>query len=283
MKTSKRRTSAEVQQERDANAKAKASRENAKKKSIVRTAQFEHSDRLDEDASNATPRPSFTPKAWPPSHNSKNAKAKPRPAIDIESSDIENTNNSDTCLEILAVDLPRADHDSAADLPDYGSAAESDPPSRKQKAKLTGNPKGKGGAKSVTEKAARKRRRENTPPPDEEETPKQKKVKPKMRDEIDKVLMEVAEADTTAIKKRGGDMVKSASAKIKGKLDKQSAPKDPSGHGGKKLKREGAMLKITKDKATPAHILKGSGDGISDIDRFVFFFSHFLHVSVVNA
>jgi hypothetical protein len=82
-----RRTSAEVQQEREAKAKAKADREEAKQRSIVRAAEFEHADMANEDLVDATPRPPFTPKPWPPSRNKK--KAKVIPVTESESSEVE--------------------------------------------------------------------------------------------------------------------------------------------------------------------------------------------------
>ena len=82
-KTSTRRTSAEVQQEREAKAKAKADCEDAKQQSIICAAEFERAEIANEDMVNATPRPPFTPKPWPPARNKKKA------GKVVESSDVE--------------------------------------------------------------------------------------------------------------------------------------------------------------------------------------------------
>ena len=73
-KPAPRRSSAEVQQEREEKAKAKAVRDAAKKKGIIRAAEFEKADMANEDITDATPRP-FTPKPWPPRRNKKGATA----------------------------------------------------------------------------------------------------------------------------------------------------------------------------------------------------------------
>src|SRR5271169_4673553 len=61
-----RRTPAEVQQERNAKAKAKKDLEEMKRQSIVRTAEFEATEIANEDTVDITPHPPFTPKPWPP-------------------------------------------------------------------------------------------------------------------------------------------------------------------------------------------------------------------------
>jgi hypothetical protein len=58
-----RRSGVEVQKTRTAKAQAKAAREEAKKNSINRTAEFELADIAKENLADATPRPLFTPKA----------------------------------------------------------------------------------------------------------------------------------------------------------------------------------------------------------------------------
>ena len=63
-------TPAEVNQDREAKAQAKADCEAAKKKSITRAVQFEQSYMADEDMADATPCPHFTPKP-PPRNNRK--------------------------------------------------------------------------------------------------------------------------------------------------------------------------------------------------------------------
>ena len=66
------RTLAEVNQDREAKAQAKADREAAKKKSITCAAQFEQSYMANEDMADATPHPHFTPK--PPPRNKRKSK-----------------------------------------------------------------------------------------------------------------------------------------------------------------------------------------------------------------
>jgi hypothetical protein len=92
-----RRTKGEVEAEHAAKAQAKVDREEAKKQSIIRAAEFEHADRADEDFVNATPHPPFTPKPWPPICNKK--KANPIPVA--ETTDVR-------CLMMLI--MPRSSH-----------------------------------------------------------------------------------------------------------------------------------------------------------------------------
>ena len=74
VKPSHRQTKVEVQQEKDAKAKAKAVLAEARQQSINRTAEFERANIANEDMVNANPRPTFTPKPQPLSHrNHKNS------------------------------------------------------------------------------------------------------------------------------------------------------------------------------------------------------------------
>jgi hypothetical protein len=83
-----RRSKDEVKAERAAKAQAKVDREEAKTWSIIHAAEFEHADRADEDFVNATPRPPFTPKPWPPLHNKNKANLTPVAEIsDVEMPD----------------------------------------------------------------------------------------------------------------------------------------------------------------------------------------------------
>jgi hypothetical protein len=61
-KAKTRRTTVEVQKERTTKIQAKAAREEARQKSINRTAEFELADMAEEGVADATPRPPFTPK-----------------------------------------------------------------------------------------------------------------------------------------------------------------------------------------------------------------------------
>ena len=76
-----RRSSAEVQKERTAKAQAKAAREEAKQNSINRTAEFELADIAEEGLADATPRPPFTPKQWPPPRNQTYSGSKNCPSV----------------------------------------------------------------------------------------------------------------------------------------------------------------------------------------------------------
>ncbi|KAM6503850.1 hypothetical protein JOM56_000793 [Amanita muscaria] len=256
-----RRTSDEVQDERDAKAKAKADREAAKRKSILRTAEFEQADIANEDIVDATPRPPFTPKPWPPrAHNHKSTSLGPI----TESSDVEMGDDIDR--ESFA---PAPSEQSTTEN-DSDSAIESDdrtPPAKKQKAQ--GAEKIKAGAKQASGKAAEKKKTQATEkatgnaaakaakkmevdrdeeivPASDEETPKPKKAK--VRDEINIAAKKIVETEVR--ENRGGDMVNSMSSKqSEGRPGGKPAPEVTTQLqvpvGGRKLKREGAMADVT--------------------------------------
>jgi hypothetical protein len=91
-------TKDEIEAERAAKAQVKVDRKEAKKQSIIRAAEFKHADRADEDFVNATPRPPFTPKPWPPLHN-KNKANDVAKISDVEMSDVNNTSFTPPCSE----------------------------------------------------------------------------------------------------------------------------------------------------------------------------------------
>jgi hypothetical protein len=233
VKTTKRRTTAEVQEERAAKAQAKAAREEARQQSINRAAEFERADMVNEDLVDATPRPPFTPK-------------KPQYQTHSDLTPLAETSDADMSdgFEKASFVPPASEHSDTADE----SADESDTP--RPAKKLKAEPMAKMAAtKAATKKAAAKKvdKKKNVDDSDVEivaelqppQEPKPKKVKPRMRDEIAKKIEEN--------KSQGGkyaDMLKSTSGK------RPAAPKGPSGPqatvvGGKKLQREGAIADIS--------------------------------------
>ena len=72
-----RRTSAEVENEREVKAQAAAARQEKKRQSIRLAAEFEDAAMANEDIVDATPRPQFTPKPRPPARNRKNTALDP--------------------------------------------------------------------------------------------------------------------------------------------------------------------------------------------------------------
>ena len=175
------RSSAEVRQAREAKAKAKANREEAKKQAITRAAEFEHTDMANEDMANATPRLPFTPKPWPPPRNKKKA-TKPVPATvsnEDDKADFDNESLSSapsSVTEDESESLTESDSDDPA------------PPAKKQKMQATQNVRGSG-IVADSERGGKVDKKASS----EDETwltrtpmPKKKSTsKPKVRDEID--------------------------------------------------------------------------------------------------
>lgn len=241
IKTTQRRTSAEVQQEREAKAKAKAAQQEAKQQSIKRAANFEHAEMANEDIVDATPRPVFTPKPWPASNNHKNAHLTPI----AETSDGEIFDGFDAAS--FAPSYPEKS------VSDDDSDIESDgppPPAKKLQVEKTGKAVMTARAKPVGGKVAEKRKKVDDDADEvvldsEEEKPqeaKPKKVKVKVRDEIDIAMKKIAE---DKIQNKYSDMVKSMPSKRAGeKLRGGPAPEAPSqiqAQANKRLKREGAI------------------------------------------
>ena len=254
-----RRTSAQVQEERDAKAQAKADREEAKRQSIVRAAQFEHADMANEDVVDMTPRPPFTPKPWPPPRNRKAAKLVPI----TESSDVEMGDEFDK--ESFA---PVLSEQESVRVTEDESAVDSDgptPPAKKQKTQVTEENIRGAGVKPVGGKVAEKKKRvdrdeEIVPASDDEETPKPKKVKVvkvPVRDEINMAAKKIVENEVKGNKYSG--MVKTMFGKQAeehpGRKPALEAPSQLQAAGGKMLKREGAIADINAlyKKVTPAN------------------------------
>jgi hypothetical protein len=192
-----------------------------------------------EDSVDATPRPPFTPKQWPPSRKSKSTKHVPVK----ESSEDVDMDVSDNASFAPAPAGESADSELAIGS---DSATESDspaPPTKKQKVHDTG----------ASTKVAEKRRKVDkdeeivaAPQADDDgevQTPKPKKMK--MRDEINFAAKKIEED------KKGnkyGGMVESVFNKAES--NEMPAPKAPShlqaAEKGKnrKLKREGAIADI---------------------------------------
>jgi hypothetical protein len=95
--TSQHQTKAKIQQEKDTKAQAKAALAEARQQSINRTAEFERPDIANEDMTNATPCPTFTPKPQLLSHNPKKL------ALPSLSTDVKVSSNSDANSDSSAV------------------------------------------------------------------------------------------------------------------------------------------------------------------------------------
>ena len=237
MKTTKRRTTAEVQEERAAKAQAKANREDARLQSINRTAEFEHADMANEDLADATPRPPFTPKPWPRPHKQASSDLTPL----AETSDVDLSDN----FEKASFIPPASEHSVTADE----SAVDSDMPTPVAK-KLKVEPK-KAVAKTAGKKKAMAKKADKKKQVDqsdveivdaEPQEPKPKPKKPRMWDEIDVATKKISENESQGNKY--ASMMKSMS----GKQDEEpalkfKAPSRPqaTAMGGKKLQREGAI------------------------------------------
>jgi type II secretory pathway pseudopilin PulG len=258
VKTVQRRTKAEVQEEKNAKAQAKMALEDARQQSINRTAEFERADIANEDMVDATPRPIFTPKPRPLSRNQRNSPLTPF----ADTSDIESL-----------VETPFKPDSASKNLADTDDSSEDDdtpvPPSKKSKAKITqkatsarvdvkkpGKTTGlkRGVVDDVEddipaldsgETAGRKRKvldvEGDIPLGSDEEQPQQpkpKKVKAKMRDEINVAAMKMIENEKEPEGNMYAQMVKSMGTSGK------PAPKVPS--QSRPLKREGAIADIKK-------------------------------------
>jgi hypothetical protein len=81
------RTTAEVQKEHESKVEAKAAREEAKQQSIRHAAEFEQDDIANKALANATLRPPFTPKPWPPPRNQNTNKVPAKESSDVEITD----------------------------------------------------------------------------------------------------------------------------------------------------------------------------------------------------
>ncbi|KAF8802625.1 hypothetical protein BYT27DRAFT_7260921 [Phlegmacium glaucopus] len=232
-KTTNRRSTAEVQQERAAKACAKAAHKEAKQQSIDRAAAFEHAEMANEDMVDTTPRPSFTPKPWPPPRNHKTSNL--IPIAESSDSDVE-MSGSAFFVEI-------------SDVMDESTDDEPSSPAKKR-ARATQKAMAGVGVKSSGAKTAVKKKVDDSDveivPPSDEELPKPKKVK--VRDEINIATKKMEGGEDRGNKYR--NMVKSMSSNRAEGLSGKPVPKaslqvQPA-EGGRGLKREGLMLKAIK-------------------------------------
>lgn len=243
-----RRTTAEVQQERAVKAQAKAAKEEAKQRSINRAAEFEHADMANEDIVDATPRPPFTPKLWQTSRSQKNTCLTPL----TEMSDVEMAEDFDTA----SVEVPCSEKSITDD-----STVESDnppPPVKKRKfqAAVTAVPAtakavSTAGVKPVGGRVAEKKKRakdaeEVVPASDEElpEEPKLKKVKVKVRDEIDIAMKKIEKNKVQNVSVNTLKSSNHAGEDLEGSLPAPEALSQVPVGGKRKLKREGAIADI---------------------------------------
>jgi hypothetical protein len=260
-------SSAEVQQEHDAKAKAKADREEAERQSIARTAKFEQADIANENIVDTTPHPHFSPKPWPPPCNRKGAKVVPIAELD----DTEISHESDN--------IPLTPAPSEQSVTEGESTTEDDesPPAKKKRVYATKKPTGvKPAGEKIVEKKKADGNEDIATESDEEKTPKPKKVKVKVRDEID-----------IAAKKMGGNVEGNfpstfryrkmaellSHAQVKGQAGGEPAPKAPLQAQATqpvdgKLKREGAISDIKAiDKASHAVQTQTSRHDLMDVDK----------------
>lgn len=299
VKAKPRRTSAEVQQEREAKAKAKLDREKVKQKSIVRTAEFERTDMANEDSVDATPRPPFTPKPWPPPRNNKRTKLRVIPITDSSDADMDDTKFDKASFSPLAAQAqaPTGTEESAVESAEVTDIESDDPapPAKKQKVHSTVKATGIAGASTKAAENLKKRKvgkdEKIVPTPSEsgdeadEETPKPKKIK--VRDEIKLA----AENINKEIGSKYSGMVKSMSSDSdkQGEMPAPKAPLQLQAEGeerkGKKLKREGAIADISAlyKKVSPANPEMSSKhqNEVMDIDnRYISL--PYSHVSITN-
>jgi hypothetical protein len=236
VKPAQRRTAAELQQEREAKAQLKAAHAEAQQQSINRAAEFERADMINEDFVDATPRPLFTPKSWPPHRNLKNSVL----TSAAETSDIEMGDNHDGALfEPVAAG-------------DSESAVESDepsPPPKKRKAQTVQKAAVNVEQRKGVEKTAAdgEKKVETAPGSDNEplQEPKPKKMKVKMRDAINIAAKKIEANAIEGTQSKYGHMVKAIPSRRAGEGPSgKPAPKAPSqvqAVDGRRLKREGGI------------------------------------------
>jgi hypothetical protein len=235
-----------VQQEREEKARAKAAQKEAKKQNIQRAAEFECADLVNEDIANATPRPAFTPKPWPP----------PKTVLTpvAEAADVDFGDGGDT----EAVDSDEAYTD-LTELPaselsaEEGPAIESDPPPPAKKPKIQPTGQVKVNPAHTNARKGKKADQhaqdilivsngEVMPDSDEEppQEPKPKKTKVKLRDQINVAAKKIEQ-------KNDGDTAKSTSSQQEEESIQSSgrpAPKIQSRVKPRPLKREGAIADL---------------------------------------
>jgi hypothetical protein len=260
-----RRTSAEVQQERSSKAKAKAAQEAAKQHNIQRAAEFEHADMANEDIIDATPRPSFTPKAWPPPRTRNRKRNNLTPVVESDNNFSNDTEGSfkRTCSERSVTEE---------------SAAESDPqpPAKKSKVQMTGKAIRKVDYVAPTEKRGKAAlcaeeivpaldRDGEAVPASEEETPKPKKARAKVRDEINVATKKIREDQIQ--KNQGGDMAKRSSQQVGEEWNGGQAPKTWQAVRERGLRREGAIADINARQQSDVPIKHSEQKDVNNLMR----------------
>lgn len=238
-----RRTTAEVQQEREAKAQAKEAKKAERQRFIKRTAEFEHDEMANEDVVDATPRPPFTPMQRRASQNHQNSLS---PVTEM--SDVDAHDQVDASLFVGQADCS----DMSVIEEDIAAESDAPPPVQKRAANAKTKTTGKAAGEHVRAVAASKRKKEaenvEDVVPDSEgeapEEPKPKKVKVKVRDEINTLVKGIEENE---IRKTYGNMLKSTFTIQTGKESRGGpASKAPSQVQlvGRPLKREGAIADI---------------------------------------
>jgi hypothetical protein len=233
---SKRRTKAEIEQDRIAKAQAKAMCTEAKQQRINRTAAFEHADMANEDVVNATPHPLFAPK---------------RPASTCNSTPTDLAMSGVEIVEDSKSDYSASDSAVAIEDSSVGSGDnESSPPAQKKtqltvakatKATVEPTRKLKGNTRVVQSDTETEL--------DDDETPKKIKPKPKakVRDEIDVATkkLKANKNEREAVRPtRQADVGLSGRPASKVPLQLQAGGE--GGMRGKNLKREGAIADINQ-------------------------------------
>ena len=194
-----------------AKAKAKEDHELARKQSIERAAQFERADVVCENDFDATPRPAFIPKSWPPNQS----RVSPHP----ETSDVEMSHGSDFDGDFdRAPFIPPPSADGSSTVDDSAVESNPPPPAKKAKAAEKGKAEVTKKAKAASKKKSAEESEVEVVKPNAEPPKEPKPKKKNFRDEINIAAKELEEAQA---KKLGG-MVKS-----------MRGGEEPEGKGGK--------------------------------------------------
>ncbi|KAH9027217.1 hypothetical protein EDB85DRAFT_1893035 [Lactarius pseudohatsudake] len=272
------RTTAQVQEEKMAKAKAKEARKVAKQQGINRAAQFEHACLANEDLVDATPRRLFTPKRR---HNQMQSDLTPiSKTSDSDShgdsnkngdSDSHGDNNRDSDNDSDPDSNSESSDDNeksafkplASEPSDMGDnstqAVESDmppPPGKKLKAMKATSRKNKRANKLIVKSAG-----SDAEPPQE---PKPKKIKVRIRDKIDVAAKKMEDqAEDKSQGNKCANMVKLMSGKRLG--GEGLALKRPQPQAmvavGKKSQWDGAIKQITATEPNQASVLASIEDG----------------------
>lgn len=153
---------------------------------------------------------------------------------------------------------PRSEKSVSVDDSAVETESDNPPPAKRPKAQTAGKATAKVGIKASREAGKNKKVDEYDKEASDEETPKPKKVKVKVRDEINTMARKI-EDETQEMPSKYGDIVKSMTSTARGKVarsDKKAVSKTPSQaqvmHAyGRGLKREGAIADIrTMDQDT---------------------------------